>query len=62
MMRHAEQGIEPITVSMAQAGAFTGLNQATLYRMLERNELATVKVGRRRLVNLEALKKLVGAE
>lgn len=52
---------EAITVSVSQAVAMTGLSQATLYRMMERDELVTVKLGGRRLVNVQSLKKIVGA-
>lgn len=32
-----------------------GLGRSTIYRLLERNEIASAKVGRRRLVNLASM-------
>lgn len=52
---------EAITVSVYQAVAMTGLSQATLYRMMDRKELVSVKLGGRRLVNVQSLKQIVGA-
>ncbi|MDK2768016.1 helix-turn-helix domain-containing protein [Sphingomonas sp.] len=52
--------MRPITVSIADAVEISGLSQATLYRLIGRKELATVKVGRRRLVRLDSLEQLVG--
>jgi excisionase family DNA binding protein len=39
----------------------SGLSAATLYRLMDRGELDTVKVGRRRLVKVDSIKRLVGA-
>lgn len=51
--------MRPITVFVADALTMSGLSQATLYRLINRAELDTVKVGRRRLVCLNSLEKLV---
>jgi excisionase family DNA binding protein len=61
MMKEQRTMPEPITVSVSQAVAMTGLSQATLYRMMDRDEIASVKLGGRRLLNVQSLKKLVGA-
>lgn len=53
--------MQPITVSIADAVRLSGLSQATLYRLIGRDELATVKVGRRRLVRLDSLEQLFKA-
>ncbi|MEG8021341.1 helix-turn-helix domain-containing protein [Sphingomonas aerolata] len=53
--------MQPVTVSIADAVALTGLSQATLYRLIARNELDAVKVGRRRLVRVDSMMKLIGA-
>ena len=50
----------PITMSIAQAANASGLSRATLYRMIDRSELDTVKVGGRRLVRVASLKALLG--
>ena len=51
----------PITVTVANAGTMSGLSVATLYRLIERGELDTIKIGRRRLVRVDSIKRLVGA-
>ena len=51
---------ERLTCSVADAIAATGLSEATLYRMIQRGTLATVKVGGRRLVKVGALLELIG--
>lgn len=51
----------PLTVTVANAVTMTGLSDATLYRLIERGELATIKIGRRRLIPVESIKRLVGA-
>jgi excisionase family DNA binding protein len=53
--------VQPITVSIADAVQLSGLSQATLYRLIGREELATVKIGRRRLVRLDSLEQLFKA-
>jgi excisionase family DNA binding protein len=53
--------VQPITVSIADAVQLSGLSQATLYRLIDRDELATVKIGRRRLVRLDSLEQLFKA-
>lgn len=37
-------------LSVAECGQFLGISRRTLYRMMERNDVDTVKLGRRRLV------------
>ena len=51
----------PLTVTVANAGTMSGLSVATLYRLIERGELDTIKIGRRRLVRVDSIKRLVGA-
>jgi excisionase family DNA binding protein len=48
----------PITVTVAETRRITGLGNTTVYELIKRGELTTVKVGRRRLVlysSIEAL-------
>lgn len=56
-----EHVMQPITVSIADAVRLSGLSQATLHRLIGRDELATVKIGRRRLVRLDSLEQLFKA-
>jgi excisionase family DNA binding protein len=48
--------------SLAEAEVLTGLSRATLYRLLKRGELQTVKRGGRRLVPSRELEKLCSLE
>lgn len=50
----------PMTVSIAETIRATSLSQATIYRMIGRGEIDTVKVGGRRLVKMSSLRKIVG--
>lgn len=49
-----------MTVSIAEAIRTTSLSQATIYRMIGRGEIDTVKVGTRRLVKMSSLRKILG--
>ena len=51
----------PMTVSVRGAAELTSLSEPTIWRMIRRNELVTVKLGGRRLINAESLKKAIGA-
>ncbi len=53
--------MQPITVSVSDAVKLSGLSSATLYRLIGRQRLATVLVGRRRLILVSSLSKLIGA-
>jgi excisionase family DNA binding protein len=47
------------TLSIHATARLTGLSRATLYRLIGANRLWTVKVGRRRLVPLPAIRDLL---
>ena len=47
--------------SLAEVEIATGLSRASLYRLIARGELETIKRGRRRLVPVAQLEKLGGA-
>jgi excisionase family DNA binding protein len=49
----------PITVTITQARALSGLGQTTLWELIRRGQLASVKVGRRRLVRRDSLEQLL---
>lgn len=53
--------MQPVTISIEEAVELTGLSQATLYRLIAREKLHAVKVGRRRLVHVASINKLIGA-
>ena len=53
--------VVPVAVTLADARIMSGLSIPTLYRLMRRGQLDTVKVGRRRLVKVESINRLVGA-
>jgi len=51
--------IKPAALSIQDAAAYTGLSRSTLYRMIDRNELSSFKIGIRRLIKTEELDDLI---
>ena len=51
-----------LTVSIAEAAQITSLHRVTIYRHIKAGLLKSVKVGKRRLVDMQSLRALVGAE
>lgn len=51
--------MEPQVVSVAQAKSLTGLGMTKLYELFADGTLSTVKVGRRRLVKISSIEKLL---
>jgi excisionase family DNA binding protein len=49
------------TCTVRQATEATGLGRSTIYQRIAAKELATHKLGRRRLIDVKSLLKLVGA-
>ncbi len=49
----------PIAYGVIDAARVIGLSRSTLYRMMQRKELRTVTIGRRRLIPAAALHKLM---
>lgn len=52
---------EPLTVSIEKAAELLSISRAYGYKLADRGELPTVRIGRRRLVPMHALRALVGA-
>jgi len=50
-----------LTYTISESEIAIGLSRATLYRMMGRGELQTVKCGGRRLVPADELRRLSGA-
>lgn len=48
-----------LTATVQEAVAMTGLSKSGLYNLINRGELDSVTVGRRRLVKVDSLRKLV---
>jgi excisionase family DNA binding protein len=49
---------EPLLVTIATTSSKLGVSAATIWRLLERGELESVLVGRRRLIQFESIKRL----
>ena len=50
------------TCTIRQATEATGLGRSTIYQRIAEEEMLTHKVGRRRLIDVKSLLKLVGAD
>ena len=51
----------PETVTIAGAMAATGLGKNTIYQLIASGELQSLKIGRRRLVRFESIRRLTAA-
>lgn len=54
--------MEQLTCSIKEAIRTTSLSQATIYRMIGRGEIETVKLGGRRLVKISSLKRVTSEQ
>lgn len=50
---------DSITTSIANASRLTSLSRTTIYKLIQSGRLPTIKIGRRRLVPLTAIKNLL---
>lgn len=53
--------MHPFTVSISEAAEALGLVRTTIYALINDGQLDTIKVGRRRLVKLESIHRLLEA-
>lgn len=53
--------MEPVACSVQNAADALGVCQASIYNWINAGKIEAVKVGRRRLVKIESVRKLVGA-
>lgn len=51
-----EHAIEPVTVTIPDALRLSGIGRTTLYHLLAKREIASIHVGRRRLIKVDSLK------
>lgn len=51
--------MEPKLVSIGDACIMLGVGRSTIYRMISMNEVEAIKLGRRRLLTVEGLNKLI---
>jgi excisionase family DNA binding protein len=52
---------QPLTYSVADACRITSIGRTKLYELISQGKVATVVVGRRRLVRADSIRKLVEA-
>lgn len=48
-----------MTISIADTIRATSLSESTIYRMIREGELESIKIGRRRLVKMASLQRLI---
>lgn len=53
---------EPLTVSLQDAPAFTGLSRSTLYRLAAGGDIALIKVGRCTLLDVASWKRYLARQ
>ena len=53
--------LQPMLVSTAEAARLLGINRATVYDMLHRGALPSVKIGRRRMISVASLDEFIRA-
>lgn len=53
--------MQPITCSVKDAARAIGIGHVTLYKLINAGKLDTVKVGKRRLIKVDSIHKLVEA-
>jgi excisionase family DNA binding protein len=58
----ATGALRPRTVSMQEASDIIGLGMTTIVALVRDEKLRSVKVGRRRLIFLDSIDELLGAE
>jgi excisionase family DNA binding protein len=51
----AAPGMEPILLSAEQVATMLGVNRSTVFDLLRRGDLASVRIGRRRLISRSAI-------
>ena len=56
MIKHQETTTERLAVSVEDAAAMAGVGRTTLYSALGDGSLQSLKIGKRRLIRVEALK------
>jgi excisionase family DNA binding protein len=52
--------MDRILVSVAEAGNMLSLGRTTIYQLISEKKIATVKIGRRRLIRIDSIRRLAG--
>ena len=58
----SEKDMKPLCCSVSDAAKSIGVCRATIYNWMREGRIETSRVGGRRLVRIESVKRLVGAE
>ena len=61
MIKHRDKTAERLAVSVEDAAAMAGVGRTTLYAALSAGSLRSLKIGKRRLIRLEALRAWIAA-
>jgi len=54
--------MEPEVVSVAEAQAMTRLGETKVYELIKKGDLVSIKIGRRRLIRLDSIRRLTGTQ
>jgi excisionase family DNA binding protein len=60
-MKKDQPKLDPLSVTIRQACALTGLSHVTIYKLIGEGKLHSVKIGRRRLITYATLRGLLEA-
>ena len=61
MIKHGDKTTERLAVSVEDAAAMAGVGRTTLYAALGAGSLRSLKIGKRRLICVDALKAWIAA-
>lgn len=53
---------QPLTITIRRATEYSGLSVPTIERRIASGELESIKVGRRRLIKMASLRKMLGVD
>lgn len=56
---HSEDKLLPFTTSITEAAKALSLGRTKIYHLISEGRLETVKIGRRRLVKVESIRRLL---
>ncbi len=54
--------MDPMTTSIAEAGKALSLGRTTINNLIKNQKLETIKIGRRRLIKTESIRRLINSE
>jgi excisionase family DNA binding protein len=57
-----EKKMDSMTTSIAEAGKTLSLGRTTINNLIKSEQLETIKIGRRRLIKTESIRRLINSE